>query len=150
VKTFQEKFADEAIKWANMKVPYRHRGTTTRGCDCTGLIIGIAQSLGKLQSYKLRRYKFDWNMHSGACDIITTELSNVADCVPKSSMQPGDILVFKFGKCNAHAGIFIGNRIFVHSIANFCCQRSLLRQSQWSDRWVLTYRFNNEKMVKHS
>ena len=150
MKTFQEKFADEAVKWANIPVPYRHRGLTIRGCDCTGLIIGIAQSLGKLQNYKLRKYKFDWNLHSGACDIITTELENVADRVMKSTIQPGDILIFKFGKCNSHAGVFVGKRTFVHSLANYSCQQALLKQSQWSPRWVLTYRFNNEKMAKYS
>lgn len=148
--TFAEKYAEEAIRWANIPVPYRHMGTTIRGCDCSGLLVGLAQSLGRLKNYKLRKYKFDWNLHSGACDIITTELEKFADCVVKSPMQPGDIPVFRFGKCNAHAGIFIGKYVFIHSLSHHTCQRAIIRNSQWSARWTLTYRLNNEKMARYA
>ena len=93
--TFQERYAEEAVRWASIPVPFRHRGLTTRGCDCSGMLVGIAQTLGKLKSYKLRKYKFDWNLHKGACDIITTELEKFADLVQKSPLQPGDIPVFR-------------------------------------------------------
>lgn len=148
--TFQERYAEEAIRWANIPVPFRHRGLTTRGCDCSGMLVGIAQVLGKLKSYKLRKYKFDWNLHSGACDIITTELDKFADRVTKSPMQPGDIPVFRFAKCNAHAGVFIKENLFIHSLSHHCCKYGIIKNSQWSDRWTLTYRLSNEKMARYS
>ncbi|GAH75445.1 unnamed protein product, partial [marine sediment metagenome] len=40
--------AEEARKWADAKVPYRHRGVTNEGCDCSGLLIGVMQKLGCL------------------------------------------------------------------------------------------------------
>lgn len=148
--TFTERYAEEAIRWANIPVPFRHRGLTKQGCDCTGLLIGVAQSLNRLNKYQLRKYKFDWNLHGGACDIITTELEKVADCVVKSPPKIGDLLVFKFGKCNAHAGIFVGNYTFAHSLSHHVCQLSLIKNSQWSARWTSTYRFNDEKMARYT
>lgn len=148
--TFQERYAEEAVRWASIPVPYVHRGTTIRGCDCSGMLVGIAQVLGKLKNYKLRKYKFDWNLHKGACDIITVELEKFADLVQNSALQSGDIPVFKFGKCNAHAGIFIKKNLFVHSLSHHCCQNGIIRNSQWSDRWTLTYRLSNEKMARYS
>ena len=144
--SFAQQYATRAKEWARLGVPYRHRGLTRRGCDCSGMLIGIGQELGKFKSFKLRKYRGDWNMHSGACDIITTELDKVADRVPNVQLGIGDILVFRFGNCDAHAGVFIGDISFVHSVANSKCQLGIIRDSKWSSRWTLTYRFNNEKM----
>ena len=143
-----EKIADLAIEWANLEVPYRHRGMTRRGCDCTGLILGIAKELKLLNNYVLPQYRFDWNLHAGATDIITAQLEKVSDVVPNSSLQKGDILVFNFGKCAAHVGIYIKDNLFVHSRARQICKYGCTVNSEWSSRWVKTYRFNERKMGK--
>jgi len=144
----QTKFVEEVINWANKKVPYRHRGVTENGCDCTGLIIGVLNKLGFLKDFKLRKYKYDWNLHAGACDIITDELLRVGDFV-SDEMKQGDILIFRFGKCNAHAGIFIGGNQFVHSVVNSgYCRFGIIKNSPWSKRITGVIRLNEEKIFK--
>jgi len=145
----QTKFAEEAIIWADKKVPFLHRGETEKGCDCTGMLIGILSKFGKLKSYKRVKYKFDWNLHAGATDIITKELLRIGDFV-ESEKEPGDILLFRFGKCNSHIGIFIKGNKFVHAAGGSggFCRYGILKNSQWSKRLVGVIRLNEEKISK--
>jgi cell wall-associated NlpC family hydrolase len=174
--------AAEAKNW--LGVPYQHRGMTKRGCDCTGLLIGILQLLGYLPNYKLREYPKDWNLHAGAGDYIREEISKIADLVLKTTtivpnpqhtrqktggitenpgndtskinlghpMQPGDILLFRFGKCIAHCGILIDKKTFIHCYigAGKACYSILAPQNQWSNRLVEIYRINENKLMRCS
>ena len=150
----QTAFAEKAQAWAKENVKYRHRGTTKRGCDCTGLLIGIARELGFLRGYKVRMYPQDWNLHSGASgSFIINELEKFGYEIPNNEIVEGDVVVFRFGKCIAHAGILVNrkSRVFVHSFLTAGkCQFAILKDSIWSKRWVKSYRLNNEKMVSHN
>lgn len=145
----QKRFTNKALEWVGLKVPYLHRGVTKLGCDCTGLIIGIARDLGFLGKYELRMYPIDWNIHSGAGNYIIEELIKVADEIPKSSAVEGDILVFRFAKCLAHVGILVNRRNgkFIHSYVDSkkCCF-GILNNSSIGKRWVKSFRLNTDKM----
>ena len=148
--TLQDRFATEAENWIGVK--YRHRGTTKRGCDCTGLLIGALRTLGNLRSYELREYKKDWNLHAGAGNYICEELDRVGNEIPNNEAGNGDIPIFRFGKCLAHAGVIVdmSKRLFVHSyLTAGKCQYAILRNSIWSERWKKTYRLSSEKMAKY-
>ena len=149
----QSVYAKEAIKWVQAKVRYRHRGTTMQGCDCTGLLIGIARAIGYLGKYVLRMYPRDWNLHSGAGNYVVEELNRVGNEISNNETGNGDILIFRFGKCLAHVGIVVNweKRLFVHSFFSAgYCKYGVLKNSMWSKRWVKTYRLNREKMAKYS
>lgn len=147
----QAAFLQEAANWLGVK--YRHRGTTMRGCDCTGLIIGVCRKLGYLGRYDLRMYPEDWNLHAGAGNYICEELDKVGNEIPKNSACDGDIAIFRFGKCLAHAGIIVDikKRLMIHSFLTAKkCKYAILRNSLWSKRWEKSYRLDNEKMAKYS
>jgi len=142
----KEKIIQEALKWADMKVPYLHRGTTVHGCDCTGLLLGILQNLGYLTKYHLPMYPPDWNLHSGGKNDLLKNLSECSYEIPKNSAQPGDIILFSLGKCRAHAGILITNTLFVHSHAGVGCIRSTLKTSRWFKRLTGAMRLDETKL----
>lgn len=147
----RKSFAEIAREWVGVR--YRHRGITKNGCDCTGMLIGIAKSLGYLAKYKLRMYQRDWNLHSAASDFVIEELEKFGDEIPNSEMQNGDVVVFRLGKCPAHVGIMvdIAKRLFVHSFfAAKEAKYAILRNSGWSKRWIKTYRLNDEKMALYN
>ncbi len=147
----QTKFKEEAIRWAEAKVKYLHRGVSKFGCDCTGLIIGIARSIGYLKAYKLREYSTDWNLHSGKGNYIEEELKRVANEIPKGEMIEGDILIFYFHTCLAHVGIlvYIKNCKFVHSyVDSKRCEFAILHNSMWTKRFKKVYRLDPVKMEK--
>jgi len=149
VSDFNILFANEARRWAVKKIPYRHMGTTEKGCDCTGLIIGVLNKLGKIKKYKLKKYKFDWNIHSGASDIITEELLKIGDFV--FDRKIGDLFVFRFGKCNSHVGVFLGGYQFAHSVSHArYCQIGIVKNSMWHKRLTGVIRLNEEKMAQYT
>ncbi len=142
------KIAALAIEYADQRVPYRHRGMTRRGCDCTGLPIAICRELGFLREFVLRQYSSDWNLHAGAGNQVVEELGKFGVEIPNRQAAVGDIAVMLFGKCPAHCGIIISpDLIFVHSLkTNKCCKKSVLKNSVWSSRWVKTFRLIEEKL----
>lgn len=142
-----EAIARLAREWAAAKVPYQHRGTTRGGCDCTGLVIGIARELGYLADYELRQYPPDWNLHAGAGDQVIEELAKYAGPVDRGRAQPGDIAVMNFGKCPAHCGIIVAPLLMVHCWRDGGgCKYGRLASSPWGRRWSHTYRFDREKL----
>jgi len=140
-------FARLACEYAALKVPYQHRGTDRHGCDCTGLLIGIAREIGFLRNYRLRNYCLDWNLHAGAGDYILTELTHFADPLAQYLAEPGDIPIMSFGRCAAHAGILVKPLMMVHSWRSGCyCRYAKLTKSMWAKRWNMTFRWNLEKL----
>jgi len=142
-----QRIANKAREWVKLRVPYVHRGTTVRGCDCTGFLIGVIQSLGYLQNYKLAMYSKDWNLHQGCEEQIIKEITKYADEV--TDLRIGDVLVFRFGRAKSHAGIYLGEHIFAHSYqdAKRCCY-GVLKNSIWSERWSMTFRKKEKRLIQ--
>lgn len=143
-----EQFAENIVTWIG--VPYLHRGTTRRGVDCTGLIIGSMKELSFISDYALRQYPHDWNIHGGAGDFIREEIGAIANEIsPKTSAEKGDLVLFRFGKCAAHIGVYQGGDMFVHSIFGAHCVRwGRLKSSKWMSRWIHTYRIDVNKVLR--
>jgi len=139
------RLCDMVKEWKDLGVPYEHRGTTRNGCDCTGLIIGALKELGYMKNYKLRYYSRDWNLHAKAGNYIIDDLSLVANEIEKP--DTGDLVLFHFGRCIAHAGVVIENNLFVHChrTAKKVCVSSLYN-SPWTKRISKFYRLNESKL----
>ena len=142
-----EQIVIEVKKWVGVK--YQHRSITKFGCDCTGLLIGVMQSLGYAKKYKLRMYPRDWNLHSMANNYVVKEIEKVATKVV-GKKQPGDLILFDEGKCTSHIGIMIEGDLFVHSLRkNRKCVIGKLTNSRWSKRVANYYRLNLEKIKRY-
>lgn len=142
-----EEFTNIVEEWERLGVPYVHRGFRRTGCDCTGLIIGGLQELGFLRNYKLRIYPSDWNLHAGAGDYIRQELACAADPV-NGPPRRGDIVLFNFGRCVAHAGIIVKPGVFCHCHrAAGKVRRGLLRTPKWRSRLADIWRLNEQKVL---
>jgi cell wall-associated NlpC family hydrolase len=148
--TFGEKYAEQARQW--LGVTYQHRGCGRGGCDCTGLLLGVARELGYLLRYELRKYPEDWNLHGMADDYISQQMELLADQITAQPVQAGDILIFHFGRCLAHCGIMVdpAEMAMVH------CYRTsrqvayaIVRNSRWSRQWRQTWRFNEQKILQY-
>jgi cell wall-associated NlpC family hydrolase len=142
--TIGERFAQQAVQW--LGVPYQHRGATQGGCDCTGLLIGVAQEMGYLENYELRKYPIDWNLHGMADNYIAEELGQFAVPVANSEIAAGDVLIMHFGRCLAHCGILVNREkmLMVH-----CWRPSRkvvygIAGQSW--KWRQTYRLDESKL----
>ena len=80
-------------------VPYRYRGTSPDGFDCSGLVV----------------YSYAQAGHRGL-PRTASALERRARPIAVSELRPGDLLFFHLeGKKASHVAIYVGGRSFVHA-----------------------------------
>jgi probable lipoprotein NlpC len=80
--------------------PYRYGGLSSRGIDCSGLVVRAMMLNGKKVP------------HSSAA------LARMGTKVTYKELQPGDLVFFKTGRRGggiSHVGIWVGNNQFIHA-----------------------------------
>ncbi len=117
--------ADNLIKSARkyMGVPHRMGGSSTKGMDCSGLVMRAFANNGVQlphNSEEQARYG----------DIIQN----------KSQLHKGDLVFFintyNTSKYITHAGIFIGNNQFIHTSSSRGVTITSLNNSWWKDKFI--------------
>nr|WP_246879899.1 peptidoglycan-binding protein [Bacillus suaedae] len=102
--------------------PYVWGGTTPAGFDCSGFI------------------QYVFNQHGKKLPRTTKELFNQGQ--PVSTLQAGDIVFFTTYRSGpSHAGIYIGDRQFIHSGSSNGVTHASLDSSYWSKRYLGAKRF---------
>ena len=117
----------KAVKTAVTMIgkPYKYRGDTPQGFDCSGLV----------------RYSY----LSAGVEVPhgTHELMNATRSVGGGSARQGDLLFFdQGGKKYSHVGIFIGNGLFVHAPSTGgTVRKDSLTDPYWKQHYLDTRRF---------
>jgi NlpC/P60 family putative phage cell wall peptidase len=108
----RQNVASEAFTWLN--TPYHHQGNLKGvGVDCLMLMVEVYKALGLIpENVDPRPYTHDWHMHRNEETYLAGVL-NYAE--PVDHPQPGDIALFKFGRCVSHAGIVIKWPVIIHA-----------------------------------
>jgi cell wall-associated NlpC family hydrolase len=131
--------ADDVITAARscLGTPFQHQGRVKGSAlDCAGLAVSVAQDLGieyaDLQGYG--RDPFNGLLKS-ALDSQPELIS-----VDRDDMQPGDLLLMRFGKDPQHLAIYAGQTV-IHSYetVGIVCEHDI--DNAWRRRIVSVYRF---------
>jgi len=110
----REDVLDEARSWIG--TPYAP-GQMVKGAgvDCGMLLIGIFRNVGHLDpGFDPRPYPIQWHFHQagerylGIVEKFAWEIT--------SSPLPGDIVLFKFGKCFSHGAVVIKWPLIIHAL----------------------------------
>jgi cell wall-associated NlpC family hydrolase len=106
--------------------PYRYRGDSPEGFDCSGLV----------------RYSY----LTAGVDVPhgTESLMKVTRPLSMSSARIGDLLFFKEnGKKYSHVGIYLGNDLFVHApTSSGKVKKDSLQDPHWKKSFLEVRRFN--------
>jgi hypothetical protein len=99
----RRKVVEEAMTWVN--TPYMQlQDVKGRAVDCSMLLVRCWVDTGILEPFDPRPYSANWHMHKdeekylGWMETLGVEIT-------RKQIQIGDIMMFQFGKCFAHAGI---------------------------------------------
>ncbi|OZB20159.1 MAG: glycoside hydrolase [Marinobacter sp. 34-60-7] len=104
--------------------PYRYGGTTADGFDCSGFInAAYREALGQ----PLPR--------------TTSQMLRQGQPVPAHQIQPGDLVFFRIGGKEQHAGIYMGDNRFIHASTSVGVTLSQLNGYYWADRFTEARRF---------
>lgn len=103
--------AKEAITW--LGTPYHHQGRVKGvGVDCGTLICEVYEKVGLMDHLDPRPYPPDWHMHQLGQRYLEHVLSV---CYEVDEPQPGDIVLYHFGKCVSHGAIVVEWPTIIHS-----------------------------------
>jgi NlpC/P60 family putative phage cell wall peptidase len=91
----------EARRWIG--TPYHHQADIMGlGVDCAMILVRIFCDLGLVPPFDPRPYSTDWHLHRSEERYLGDVLRYAAKV---DDPQPGDIALFKFGRCLSHSGI---------------------------------------------
>jgi cell wall-associated NlpC family hydrolase len=95
---------EEARGW--LRTPYHHMGRVRgAGTDCLMLLAEVYENAGVVPHIEIPFYPPDWNLHRDAERYLLGVARHAREIAEPP--QPGDIAVFKFGRCFAHGAIVV-------------------------------------------
>ena len=90
------------------------------GVDCGMLLVRVFVDSGLVPPFEPRPYPADWHLHRGEERYLGFVFDRAAEVV---APQPGDVAVFRFGRCYSHGGIVTGANplVIVHAYYEARC-----------------------------
>lgn len=100
----------EAREW--LGTPYCHMGRVKGGAaDCLTLLAEVYERAGVTPHIEIEHYPPDWYMHRDAeryvAGVLGAGCAEIAGPPDGPNPEPGDIVVFRFGRCFAHGAIVL-------------------------------------------
>ena len=94
----------EAETW--LRTPYHHMGRVKgAGTDCLMLLAEVFALAGVISRVEVPFYPPDWHLHRDAERYLNGLMRYASEIT--GPPQPGDIALFKFGRCFAHGAIVV-------------------------------------------
>ena len=91
----------EARSWIG--TPYHHMADVKGvGCDCAMLLVRVYVDLKLVEPFDPRPYTRDWHLHRGEERYLGFLLARAREV---AAPLPGDVILFKYGRCFSHGGI---------------------------------------------
>ena len=116
--------------------PYHHAADIKGvGVDCAMLLVRVFCDLGLVPPFDPRPYVRDWMLHRSEEKFAGFLLARAQEV---GSPEPGDVVLFRVGRCFAHGGIVTQTYplIFVHASSSSGCvvEEQLDRQPDFGAR----------------
>lgn len=107
----RDKIISEALGWLN--TPYHHEADVKgAGVDCAMLLVRVYRDAGLIPAIDPRPYPADWMLHRDE-ERYLGWVKQYADQVTEP--QPGDVVLYKVGRCFAHGGIVLAWPDIIHA-----------------------------------
>jgi NlpC/P60 family putative phage cell wall peptidase len=83
--------------------PYHHMADVKGvGCDCAMLLVRVYVDLKLVEPFDPRPYTRDWHLHRSEERYLGFLLARAHEV---ASPLPGDVILFRYGRCFSHGGI---------------------------------------------
>jgi cell wall-associated NlpC family hydrolase len=110
----RERVVAEARSW--LGTPYRaaqrvkgHDG----GVDCLTFVVEVYERAGLIPHYEVPYYPPDWHLHRSVERYLAGILEHAREVA--GPPEPGDVTLFRFGRCFAHGGIVTSWPRLIHA-----------------------------------
>lgn len=126
----------EASAWVG--TPWHHQGRVKGvGVDCAMLLCEVYHAAGLVPFIDPRPYPRDWHYHREE-ERFLGWLAKYG--FPVLDPKPGDIAIFKFGRCFSHGAIIVDWPLVIHSYINDGTRYERADEGNLAGREVQFYR----------
>jgi NlpC/P60 family putative phage cell wall peptidase len=95
--------------------PYHHAARLKGvGCDCLTLLAEVYHAAGIIPLIELPYYPPDWHLHRGV-ERYMDGLRDHAHEIVGAQPAPGDVALFRFGRCFSHGAIVTEWPLLIHA-----------------------------------
>jgi len=113
----QQRVVEIAHTW--LGTPYVHHGDVKgAGVDCAMLLVRVYHEAGLAPDIDPRGYSTQWHLHRSEEKYLQW-IHEYADRVAEP--EPGDVVMFRFGRAVAHGGIVVDWPTIIHSYIGIGC-----------------------------
>lgn len=111
-----KKVAAAALGW--LGTPHvnaaRVRG---KGVDCAKLCMAAVEDAGlmPMDTIRMEGYGNEWHLHQSGEKMLEVFQKY---CTKVDTLQPGDFMLYQYGRCVSHAGVYVGDDTICHSLVN--------------------------------
>ena len=126
---------DEAQKW--LGTPYHHQARVRGiGVDCAMLLCEVYEAIGLVPHIDPTPYPPDWHFHRSEERYLgwVEKYGRKVD-----SPKPGDVALFKFGRCMSHGAIVVEWPAIIHAYYREGCTTADASLGLLADREVAFY-----------
>ena len=112
--TTGEKIAKAAMGWIG--TPHVNMARSKgHGVDCGMLLIASLEDVGLVEHGEIyiKPYSNEWALHHSE-EWFLHYVQKYCDKV--SDLQVGDFLLYQYGRCISHGGVYVGNGVICHSM----------------------------------
>jgi len=110
----RQRVVEEALSWQS--TPYHHAARVKgEGVDCLTLLACVWENAGLVPAVTIPYYPKDWMHHRDAERYLEGLLSYCAEI--EGPPLPGDIVLWKFGRCYSHGAIVVEWPTIIHACA---------------------------------
>lgn len=108
---------EEARSW--LRTPYHHQGfVKSAGVDCAFLLVCVYHACDLIPWIDPRPYPPDWHFHRDE-ERYLKWVEQYAR--PVKTPQPGDLALYKFGRCVSHGAIVVEWPTIIHAARDEGC-----------------------------
>jgi NlpC/P60 family putative phage cell wall peptidase len=138
-----KEIVEETNSW--LGTPYLHQNSLKGcGCDCLGLVRGIAVALNYLAPDFHKDHPEIFGYGRSPYGLLVPLFQSFCNEIPLEDMGIGHILIFRVETEPQHCGILTGDNLFIHahSAAPKVCSNSLTSgRNFWGDRITNVFQF---------
>ncbi|WP_210254781.1 hypothetical protein [Methylocapsa sp. S129] len=114
------------------------------GCDCAMLLVRVFCDLGLVAPFDPRPYSSDWHLHRSD-EVYLRLLLERAHAV--DSPEPGDVVLFRYGRCFSHGGIVSKSSplTIIHAFA----AAGIVLEEELSHNVAIAHRLDSAKFASY-
>ena len=112
--------------------PYHHMGRIKgAGVDCLTLLAQVYEEAGLVGKIDIPYYPKEWHLHKESEHYLEGLMKYTAELSPTDNPQPGDIVLYRFGRCYSHGAIVIAWPIIIHAYVQRVCMFEDADKATW-------------------